>query len=64
MVYVKGSIPTTKKWLDIFEKSFNQIKAMDHIYLFIKPEMVLIEVLQRSSEREQQVVYINRAGTT
>ncbi len=36
---------------------------MDHIYLFIKPEMVLIEVLQ-SSEREQQVAYINRAGTT
>lgn len=56
---------TAKKWLDIFEKYFIQIETMDHIYHFYKPEIVLIEVLQRSSKREQvsQMAYINRAGT-
>ncbi len=43
---------TTKKPLNIFEKSLKQIKAMDHIYYFFKPEMVPIEMLQRSRERQ------------
>jgi len=39
---------TTKKLLDIFKKSFIQMKAMDHIYHFYKPEVVIIEVSQMS----------------
>jgi len=43
---------TTKKPLNIFEKSLKQIKAIDYIYHFFKPEMVLIKMLWRSKERE------------
>jgi hypothetical protein len=43
---------TAKKPLYIFEKSLKQVKAMDHIYHLFKPELVLIEMLQRSRERE------------
>ena len=44
---------TSKNWLDIFKKSFIRIEAMDYIYYSMKLEIVLIEVLQRSSKREK-----------
>ena len=44
---------TPKNWLDIFEKSFIKIEAMDYIYYSIKLEIVLIKVLQQSSKREK-----------
>jgi len=52
---------TTKKVLDIFKMSLIQMKAMDHIYHFYKPEVVIIEVSQRSSKCEQvsHIAYIN-----
>jgi hypothetical protein len=39
---------------------------MDYIYYLYRPEIVLIEVLQKSSEREQvsEIAYINRVVTT
>jgi len=57
---------TAKKVLNIFFKSFKQIKAIYHIYHFFKKNVVLIEVLQRSREREQssQIAYITRVGST
>ena len=52
---------TTKKLLDIFKKSFIQMKAMDHIYHFYKPEVVINEVSQKSSKCKQvlHITYIN-----
>ena len=42
-IYAKASIfKITKNWLIIFEIFFKQIEDMDNIYLFFKPEMVLI----------------------
>jgi hypothetical protein len=57
---------TPKKWLIISEFFFIQIEAMDYIYYLYRPEIVLIEVLQKSSEREQvsEIAYINRVVTT
>jgi hypothetical protein len=65
--YRKASFfATTKNWLNIFEFFFIQIKVMDYIYCFYKSEIVLLEVLQRSSEREKvsQFAYITHARST
>jgi hypothetical protein len=63
----KGSFfATTKNWLNISFFFFIQTEVIDYIYCFYKSEMVLFEVLQRSSEREKvsQFAYITRAGST
>jgi hypothetical protein len=63
----KGSFfATTKNWLNISFYLFIQTEVMDYIYYFYKSEMVLFEVLQRSSEREKvsQFAYITCAGST
>jgi len=63
----KGSFfATTKNWLNISFYLFIQTEVMDYIYCFYKSEMVLFEVLQRSSEREKvsQFAYITCAGST
>jgi hypothetical protein len=44
---------TSKNWLNIFEKSFINIEAMDHIYQFYKTKITLVELLRRSSEKVQ-----------
>jgi hypothetical protein len=44
--------PTPKNWLDILKKTLIQIEAINHIYHFYKLEIVLIQMLQRSSEQE------------
>ncbi len=60
-----GIFATTKKWLNIFEKCFTQIEAINPIYCFLKLEMILIKVLQRSSKRKQvfQIAYITHMET-
>ena len=57
---------TAKKLLNIFENCFNQIKAIHHIYHSIKKSMDIIEMLQRSTERESEsrIAYITHAGST
>jgi hypothetical protein len=57
---------TSKKQLIISDFFLIQIEAMDYIYYLYRPEIVLIEVLQKSSEREQvsEIAYINRVVTT
>ena len=67
VLHAKLSIfATSKKLLNIFEKYFNQIKAIHHIYHFIKKNVNIIEMLQRSMERKSQswIAYITRAGST
>ena len=60
-----GIFVTTQKLLNIFEKSFIQIEAMDNIYHSHKLEFVLIEVSWRRDDSEQgsYLAYINHAGT-
>jgi hypothetical protein len=41
--------PTAQAWLDILENSLKQIKDMDHIFHFFKPEKTFIEMWKRSS---------------
>jgi hypothetical protein len=57
---------TPKKQLIISDFFLIQIEAMDYIYYLYRPEIVLIEVLQKSSEREQvsEIAYINHVVTT
>jgi hypothetical protein len=61
----KSVLSTPQKWLNIFENSFIQIEAMEHIFYFYNPEWLLIELWLRSSQGEKlsRAAYITRAGS-
>ena len=62
--YVNSIFPTAQAWLDILENALKQIKDMDHIFHFFKPEKTFIEMWKWSSKSTCLFAYITRAGTS
>ena len=61
----KNVFATPQKWLEIFGITLKQVQDNNHIFHFLDPEMVLIDMWWRSSHQDQRccIAYITHAGT-